>query len=101
MLKRVLLIVGLLLLSLVVAVAVNTMRLGSRQLDVPPAPALQVDAAGAAQRLGAAIRARTISSGTDPAAGVDQFQALHAHLRTSYPRVHATCGRRIRACMQR
>lgn len=95
MLKRVGLFVLLLLLLLVLVVAVNTMRLGSRQLEVPPAPALQVDAAGAAQRLGAAIRARTISSGTDPALSADQFQALHEHLRASYPRVHAALKREV------
>lgn len=95
MLKRVALIVVLVLLSLVAAVAVNTMRKGSKQLVVPPAPALQVDAAGVAQRLGAAIRARTISSGTDAALNADQFQALHEQLRSAYPRVHSTLKREL------
>lgn len=93
MLKRVALIAVLALLLLGAVLAANTFRQGSRQLDVAPAPRLPVDAAGAAQRLGAAIRARTISSGTDPALNADQFEALHEQLRSAYPRVHAALKR--------
>lgn len=95
MLKRVALTVLSLLVLLVAVLAVNTLRKGSRQLQVPPAPALQVDSAAVAQRLGAAIRARTISTATDPAANAEQFRQLHEHLRTAYPRVHASLKREV------
>ena len=81
MVKR-LLFAGLTVLALLallaVAVAANTLRQGSRQLDVPPAPPLAVDEAGAASRLAEAIRARTVSSLDDPQANADQFRQLHA-----------------------
>ena len=49
MLKRILLAVLGLLLVLVAAVAANTLRQGSRQLQVPPAPPLAVDEKAAAE----------------------------------------------------
>ncbi len=53
-----------LLLALAAVLGVNTLRKGSRQLDVAPLPVLPVDEAGAAQRLAEAVRLRTISSRT-------------------------------------
>jgi len=93
MLKRVVVSIAILLLLLIAVLAVNTVRHGSRQLNVPPAPPLAVDEAAAAERLAVAIRARTVSAPTDASVNADQFRLLHEHLRSAYPRVHATLKR--------
>jgi len=95
MLKRLLLTILAVLGLLVAAVAVNTLRQGSRQLDVPPAPPLAVDEAGAAAHLAEAIRARTVSSQDDAAQNTDQFAQLHAMLQARYPKAHAVMQREV------
>jgi carboxypeptidase PM20D1 len=93
--KKVLLGSGVLVLALVTAVAVNTLRKGSRQLDVPPLAVLPVDEQGAAQRLGEAVRLRTISSREDAALNADQFLQLHALLEQRFPKTHAALKREV------
>lgn len=95
MLRR--LLIGLLavLLALGVAVAVNTLRQGSRQVQVPPLPPLAVDVAGAGASLAAAVQARTVSGLLDPQGTAEAFDALHAHLQARYPRVHAGLQREV------
>ncbi len=78
---------------LAVAVGVNTVRSGSRQLAVEKAPALAVDENAAALRLGEALRFMTISDYKDADANAAEFDKLHAHLQASFPRVHATLKR--------
>jgi carboxypeptidase PM20D1 len=95
MLKKLLLALVALVALLAAAVAANTLRQGSRQLQVPPAPALAVDEAGTAQALGALVRLRTIGSRDDPHANADQFRQLHAELARRFPRVHATLQREL------
>ena len=95
MLKKGALAVLLLIAALIAAVAVNTLRQGSRQISVPAAPPLTVDADAAAQRLSRAIQARTVSSLDDASLNADQFRALQAHLQQSYPRVHAALKREV------
>ena len=95
MLRRLLLIVLGALALLVAAVAVNTLRQGSRQLDVPPAPPLAVDEAAAAAHLAEAIRARTVSSLDDAKLNADQFEQLHALLLQRYPKAHAVMQREV------
>lgn len=85
----------LVVLALVAVVAANTLRKGSRQLDVPPIPELAVDKPGAAARLAEAVRARTISSRTDPAQNADQFRQLQAMLQLRYPKAHAVLKREL------
>ena len=84
-----------LLLALAVVLGVNTLRKGSRQLDVAPLPLLQVDEAGAAQRLAEAVRLRTISSLDDPGLNADQFKQLHALLQARFPKTHAALQREV------
>ena len=84
---------GWLGVGLVLALAVNTWRQGSRQLSVPTVAGLAVDAQGAARSLSAAIRARTVSSLDDATLNADQFQSLQTHLAARYPRVHAQLQR--------
>ena len=95
MIKRIFLAVLALVALLVLAVAINTWRQGSRQIDVPPLAPIAVDEKGAAESLSAAIRARTVSSRDDPALNADQFEALHAHLQSRYPKLHATLTREV------
>ncbi|HET9645245.1 MAG TPA: M20 family peptidase [Burkholderiaceae bacterium] len=90
MIKRLLVAIALLLLALVAAVAFNTVRLRSRQLDPPPGPPLALDEAAAAERLGEAIRYRTVSDRHDETVNAEQFLALQEHLRKAYPRVHSS-----------
>ena len=95
MVKKILLSLLAALLVLVAILAVNTLRKGSRQLDVPPIATLPVDEAGAATRLGEAVRLRTVSSRDDVALSSDQFQQLHALLQTRFPQTHATLKREV------
>ena len=95
MIKRLLLGIAVLLFLLVVVLAVNTLRKGSRQLDVPPLPPLAIDKAGASARLSEAVRARTIASRTDAAQNADQFGQLHAMLQARYPKTHAALKREV------
>ena len=84
-----------LLLLLVAALALNTLRQGSRQLNVPPIPVLAVDKKAAAEHLSEAVRARTITSPENPAQNADQFLLLQAMLQTSYPKAHALLKREV------
>ncbi len=95
MIQRVLLGLLALLLLLAAAVTVNTLRQGSRQLDVPPAPPLAVDEKSVADKLAGAVRFQTIASREDPEAGAAEFRKLHAFLEQRFPRVHATLKREL------
>ena len=95
MIRRLLLLVLAAVLLLALVLAVNTLRKGSRQLDVPAVPELAVDKAGAAERLAEAVRARTVSSRTDAAQNADQFLQLHAMLQARYPKAHAVLEREV------
>lgn len=97
MIKRILLSLLALVLLLVAAVAVNTLRQGSRQLDVPPAPPLAIDEKAVADKLAGAIRLRTVSSVDDPKANADQFLQLHALLAQRFPKAHAALRREVAA----
>ena len=87
--RKVLLAVGAALVVLLALALVRT-ALYRPTRETGPAPAVAVAVpAGAAERLSAALRIRTISH-EDPAAfDAGAFRALHDHLRASFPRVHA------------
>lgn len=95
MLRRLTLTVLAVLLLLVAAVAANTWRHGSHQLDVPPAPPLAVDETAAVAHLAEAIRLRTVSSLDDARHNADQFGQLHALLQARYPKAHAVMRREL------
>jgi carboxypeptidase PM20D1 len=95
MLKRLALLLAALLLLLVAAVTVNTLRQGSRQLEVPPAPPLAVDEKAVADKLASAIRFQTIASLEDAEAGGPEFLKFHAYLQQRFPRVHASLQREL------
>jgi carboxypeptidase PM20D1 len=95
MIRRLLLWIMAALVLLAAVLLVNTLRKGSRQLDVQPIPELAFDKAAAAERLAEAVRARTVSSLTDPTLNVDQFQQLHAMLQARYPKAHTVLKREV------
>ena len=71
---------GIALAVLFAAVAAKTALMPSRQLTVAPAHKFAVDGAAAAERLGGAVRFKTVPTldAVQPAAA--EFQALQAHL---------------------
>lgn len=91
------LLIGLLLVlgALGLALAVNTLRQGSRQVAVPPVAGVKVDAAAAAASLAEAVKARTVSGLLDPAGTAAAFEQLHAHLAQRYPLAHAKLQREL------
>lgn len=93
MFKRVVRILLAALVVLVAAVGLNTLRHGSRQVAAVPVSPVTVDEKGAADRLGAAIRFKTISSYDDSLQNAEEFLKLHSFLQTSYPRTHAALTR--------
>src|SRR5262245_48150761 len=95
MLKGLLKLLLLAVVALVLVVATNAWRQGSRQLQVTAIAPPAVDERAAGESLAVAIRARTISSYDDPQLNADQFMALHAHLTQRYPKVHASLKREV------
>ena len=95
MIQRAFATVAALLLLLAAILAANTLRQGSRQLAVPPAPALAVDTQALAQTLAGAVRLRTVASATDPQANATEFRQLHDWLQQRFPRLHASLQREV------
>ena len=82
-------------LALAIAVGAKTLLTPSRQLAVAAATPVEVDAAAATARLGAAVRFKTIASSTDENASGDQFDGLAALLQASFPKAHAAMQREV------
>ncbi|MCY7319346.1 MAG: M20 family peptidase, partial [Ramlibacter sp.] len=95
MIKRILLSLLTVLLLLAAAVVINTLRQGSRQLEVSPAAPLAVDENGVAETLAASLRFKTVSSYDDPKLNADQFLAFHAYLQQRFPKTHAALKREV------
>ena len=85
MVKKILLTLLAGVLLLIAAVGVNTVRKGSRQLQVAPLAPVAVDEKAVAERLAEAVRLKTISSRDDANLSADQFKAFHALLQTRFP----------------
>lgn len=88
-LKRLFLGLLVLIVVLVVAALANTLRQGSRQVQVQPLAKLSVDEAGVAGRLSAAVRIATVSLDGQPNANAESIQAFQAQLQQDYPKLHA------------
>ena len=95
MIKKLLLGLLALLAGLVAVLAINMLRQGSRQIQVPALAVLAIDNAAVAQSMAAAVRAKTVTGMLDPTGVVAEYDALHAHLSARYPLVHATLGREV------
>lgn len=88
-------LLGLVALLLVLAAVLVGRALAFRPetVAVTPVQNVQVDANAAAERLGQAIRIRTISHQDAAQTDSSAFRALHALLEQAFPRVHATLRR--------
>ena len=95
MIRRLFLGLLALLAVLIAVVALNTLRKGSKQLDVAPLAVLPVDEAGAASRLGESVRLRTISSREEAALNAEQFKQLHTLLQSRFPKAHTVLKREM------
>lgn len=95
MLKRLLLGLLALLVLFAAALAINTLRQGSRQVQVPALAPLAIDNATVAESMAIAVRAKTVTGLLDPTGVAAEYDALHAHLKARYPQVHATLGREV------
>ena len=95
MIKRIFLGLLTLLVLLAAGLTVNTLRQGSRQVQVPALAPLAIDNAALAEAMAAAVRAKTVTGLLDPTGVAAEYDALHAHLKARYPRVHATLQREL------
>ncbi len=95
LLRNAVLVLLLALVVLAAVVAVNTLRLGSRQLQVAAIAPVAVDEPGAAKRLAEAIRFRTISNFAEPEQDAAALEGLRAHIEVSFPAFHAAATREI------
>lgn len=81
------------LLGLLGVMAWHTWRLASLQKPIAPKPGAAVDAQAVAARLSQAVQLPTIWTEQDEHAAA--FEALHTHLRASYPAAHAALKRQV------
>lgn len=93
MLKKIAMGLVVLVGALIVVIAANTLRHGSRQIEAAPVAPLALDENAAAQRLAGAVRLRTISFDGGDGASAGEFRKLHALLEQSFPRAHAALKR--------
>ena len=100
MLKRIVGFVFLVLVAIIVVALLRTFSYGGgasagADIELPAAPAFQVDRA--AQHLSEAIQFKTVTfKGGDPAPdAAGPWLELHDWLATTYPRVHAELTKRI------
>jgi carboxypeptidase PM20D1 len=91
--KRLLLLLIALFLVLAAILAVNTLRKGSLQLQVSPTSLLPIDEKRLAEKLGGAVRLRTVAAYDDADAGAGEFLKLHAYPSSSF----RACTRRFSA----
>ncbi len=88
-------------LALVLVVALAALLGGkaalmpSRQVTVAPAVPAPVDAQAVAQRLGTAVRFKTVATLESRQPEAAAFEGLRGFLETSFPRVHATLQREL------
>lgn len=81
---------GVLVIMVAAVVVFRAYATGSRQLAVPPVAVAAVDAKATAERLGGAVRFKTISFDDKPDASAEAFLGLHDYLTQQFPRVHRT-----------
>ncbi|CAN5688950.1 M20 family peptidase [soil metagenome] len=93
--RKLLALIGIVVFALAVAVGAKTLLMPSRQLAVAPVTPVDVDVTAAVERLGAAVRLKTIASREHVDANADQFLALHTLLQKSFPKAHAVLTREV------
>jgi carboxypeptidase PM20D1 len=93
--RKLLVVVVAVIAMLVVVLLYRASSIPSLQPDADPAPSLALDASALADRLGGALRYRTISH-QDPGDRDDaSFAALRGYLERTYPRVHDALSREL------
>ena len=93
--RKLLALLGVVVLALALVVGAKTLLTPSKQLAVAAASPVRVDAAAVAARLGAAVRFKTIASVDDVDANAAEFTGLHALLQASFPKAHAVLQREV------
>jgi len=93
--KKVLAILGLVLLILLAVLCVRAATVRSRQLQTAPVKDFAVDANAAAGRLAGALLFPTISHEDGRNVDAAAFRGLHEYLVQSFPRVHAALTREV------
>ncbi len=93
--RKLLALLGIAVFALALAVGAKTLLMPSRQMVVAPVAPVAVDAAAASERLGAAVRLKTIAMPNDVNANAAEFTGLHAHLQSSFPKAHAALQREV------
>jgi carboxypeptidase PM20D1 len=93
--KRILLVLGAVLVLLLAVVLARTAMVESKQVRAEPVTDLTVDARAAAERLAGAIRFPTISHEGGARVEDAAFRGLHQYLIQGFPRVHATLKREV------
>lgn len=91
--KKLLLLVGLLLICLFAVLIVRTARFTSKQVAATPHEPVGLNVEEAAQRLGRAVQFQTVSYQDPSKFAASEFKALHDHLAASFPRTHSTLKR--------
>ncbi len=84
-------LVGLLALVLLL----NTSRFVSRQVQVEPAPRMQLEEREIVMRLARALKFKTVSYPEASDFDAEEFLGLHAYLEESFPRVHAVLKKEV------
>lgn len=88
--KRFFGLVGLGLVVLVGVLVYRALTFTLEQGPLPPAVAVAVDDEAAVARLAAALRIPTVANSAEPHFDPASFDALHAHLRASFPNLFTT-----------
>jgi carboxypeptidase PM20D1 len=86
-------ILAALLAGLALVVGWRTARFPSRQMEVAPAPRVEVDAAAVARHLAGAIRIPTVSDYERSRMDEAAFLRLHRYLEETYPALHSVVER--------
>ncbi len=91
--KRLLGVLAVVLVAFAAVLLVRTARYTTRQVRAEPVVRVAIDSLAAAQRLGAAIRFRTISHVDTARFEREAFRDLEDHLAATYPLLHASLAR--------
>jgi carboxypeptidase PM20D1 len=86
---------GIVLGLLAAVLAANTLRHGSRQIEVPVAVRAAIDEGAVAQRLARAVRFRTISNETPAEESRSELLKFHEFLAESFPNAYAALNLEI------
>ena len=73
----------------------NTFRFVSRQIQVEPAPNVELDERQMARRLAEALRFKTVSYRQTSDFDREEFLGLHAFLEETFPQIHSVLRKEV------